>query len=131
MFVRLLALLSVTVLATLNDVTNQATPVIRTVTTRETVTGSPVTTAVTKTVTPDSDGNYTTPSWNYLTSTPFTSSISSSSLSLTGTSTSESSAASTASDSSSVSTGGAPDVTGGLAMSLAGAAGALGFALAL
>ncbi|PYH29344.1 uncharacterized protein BO87DRAFT_380686 [Aspergillus neoniger CBS 115656] len=131
MFLRLLVLFSVTVLATLGDLTHQATPVVKTVTTWETVTGSPVTTAVTKTVTPNSSGNAISLSWNYLTSTPLSFSISSASSSSTGTSTSESTAASTASESSSVSTGGAPDVTGGLAMSLAGAAGALGFALAL
>ncbi|RAH54016.1 hypothetical protein BO85DRAFT_452861 [Aspergillus piperis CBS 112811] len=131
MFFRILALFAVTVLATLNDVTNQGTPAVKTVTTWETVTGSPVTTAVTKTVTPDSSGNATSPSWNYSTSTPLSFSISSSSSSSTGTSTSKSSAASTASESSSVSTGGAPDMTGGLAMRLAGAAGALSIALAL
>ncbi|PWY71416.1 hypothetical protein BO83DRAFT_438207 [Aspergillus eucalypticola CBS 122712] len=130
MFFKILALFAVTVLATLNDVTNQGTPAVKTVTTLETVTGSPVTTGVTKTVTPDTSGNATSPFWSYLTSTPLSFSISSSSSS-TRTSTSESSAASTASESSSVSTGGAPDITGGLAMRLAGAAGALGFALAL
>ncbi|GLA18012.1 hypothetical protein AnigIFM62618_005167 [Aspergillus niger] len=216
---KLLALFSATVLATLDDGTNLVTPVVETVTTYEAVTGSPVTTAVTKTVTSyiDPIESYlvselealepTYPSWvesvldtaipstwaermssdqsfsksvvdaaasgilpawysslpsdvkyvitsdeavykseisaltwppetfvtgsgSFLTSTPVSSSISSSSSS-TGSSTSDLSTETQASETSPVSTGGAPVPTGNLVVSIVGAAGVLGLALAL
>ncbi|KAI2897213.1 hypothetical protein CBS63078_7993 [Aspergillus niger] len=214
-----LAFFSATVLATLDDSTNQATPVVKTVTTYETVTGSPVNVILTKTLPLDYDppesvlvsevealeptypswvesvldtavpstwvdrmssdqsffisvvdaeesgimpawysslpsdviyvitsdqavfaSEITTLSWpsatfvtasgSFLTSTPVSSSISSSSSS-TGSSTPDPSTETQASETSSVSTGGAPVPTGNLAVSIVGAAGVLGLALAL
>ncbi|EHA25875.1 hypothetical protein CBS115989_4337 [Aspergillus niger] len=217
---KLLALFSATVLATLNDGTNLVTPVVETVTTYETVTGSPVTTAVNKTVTSYIDliESYlvselealepTYPSWvesvldtaipstwaermssdqsfsksvadvaasgilpawysslpsdvkyvmtsdqalykseisaltwppetfvtgsrSFLPSTPVLSSSISSSSSSTESSTSDPSNETQASETSPVSTGGAPVPTGNLVVSIVGAAGVLGLALAL